>query len=90
MTVESFLDDIRTASTRTSYVSGICSFIHFIYSLPPIKGERRTKEERDICFKKCNDYLKETRNHGDDIIACSSLLRGESVKSTRISEGNKV
>ena len=40
MTVESFLDDIRTASTRTSYVTGVCSFIHFIYSLPPIKGER--------------------------------------------------
>jgi len=69
MTVESFLDDIRTASTRTSYVTGICAFIHFIYSLPAIKGERRTKEEREICFKKCNEYLKETRNHGDDLIA---------------------
>jgi integrase len=69
MTVESFLDDIRMASTRTSYVTGICSFIHFIYSLPPIKGERRTKEEREICFKKCDEYLKEKRNHGDDLIA---------------------
>jgi integrase len=69
MTVKSFLDDIRTASTRTSYVTGICSFIHFIYSLPPIKGERRTIEEREICFDKCNEYLKEKRNHGDDIVA---------------------
>jgi len=69
MTVETFLDDIRTASTRTSYVTGICSFIHYIYSLPDLKGERRTKEEREICFKKCNEYLEETRNHGDDLIA---------------------
>jgi integrase len=69
MSVESFLSDIRTASTRTSYVTGICTFIHFIYSLPPIKGERRTKEERDICFKKCNEYLEDTRNYGDDLIA---------------------
>jgi integrase len=69
MSVESFLSDIRTASTRTSYVTGICAFIHFIYSLPPIKGDRRTKEERDICFKKCNDYLEDTRNYGDDLIA---------------------
>ena len=69
MSVESFLSDIRTASTRTSYVTGICTFIHFIYSLPPIKGERRTKEERDICFKKCNEYLEDSRNHGDDLIA---------------------
>jgi uncharacterized protein YxjI len=28
-------------SVRNLYVIGICSFIHFIYSLPPIKGERR-------------------------------------------------
>jgi len=69
MTVETFLSDIRADSTRTSYVTGICSFIHFIYSLPPIKGERRTREERDICFKKCNEYLQDTRNYGDDLIA---------------------
>jgi integrase len=69
MTVESFLDDIRTASTRTSYVTGICAFIHFIYSLPPIKGERRSKDEREICFKKCNEYLEDSRNHGDDLVA---------------------
>ena len=68
MSVESFLSDIRTASTRTSYVTGICSFIHFIYSLPPISGDRRTKEERDICFKKCDEYLEDTRNHGDDLV----------------------
>ena len=69
MTVESFLDDIRTASTRTSYVTGICTFIHFIYSLPRIKGERRTKEEREMCLKKCDEYLEEKRNHGDDLVA---------------------
>jgi len=69
MTVETFLDDIRTDSTRTSYVTGICTFIHFIYSLPPIKGERRSKDEKEICFQKCNEYLEETRNHGDDLIA---------------------
>jgi len=68
MSVESFLSDIRTASTRTSYVTGICSFIHFIYSLPPISGNRRTKEERDLCFKKCDEYLEDTRNHGDDLV----------------------
>ncbi len=69
MTVKSFLDDIRMASTRTSYVTGICTFIHFIYSLPPIKGKRRTKEEREIYFKKCDEYLEENRNYGDDLIA---------------------
>ncbi|WP_292424279.1 tyrosine-type recombinase/integrase [Methanoregula sp.] len=69
MTVKSFLDDIRMASTRTSYVTGICTFIHFIYCLPPIKGKRRTKEEREIYFKKCDEYLEENRNYGDDLIA---------------------
>ena len=55
--------------TRTSYVTGICTFIHFIYSLPPIKGKRRTKKEREIYFKKCDEYLEENRNYGDDLIA---------------------
>lgn len=69
MAAGSVPDAMHTGSARASYLTGICSFIHFIYSLPPIKGERRTKEEREICFKKCNEYLKETRNHGDNLIA---------------------
>jgi integrase len=69
MTVETFLDDIRAPATRTSYVTGICAFVQFIYSLPSPQRMRRTKEERDRCFKKCDEYLKETRNHGDDLVA---------------------
>jgi len=30
------------------------------------QGERRTK--RKICFKKYNENLKESRNHGDDLM----------------------
>lgn len=68
MTVEAFLSECRTDSTRINYTTGICTFIHMVYSLPNIKGERRTKEERELCFKKCNEYIKEKRNNADDLI----------------------
>ena len=65
--IEDFLEEYPSKSTRTGYLSGLCSFVECLFGLPREPGIRRTEEQREKCIEKLEQYLGEDRNYGDDL-----------------------
>jgi integrase len=82
--VTEFLKDKRTDSTRTAYFSGLCSFVECIYGLPEKTGLRRTKEHRQKCIEKIDQYMTEDRNYGDDLTSLIKYLEKRNASPQQI------
>ena len=79
-----FLKEKRTDSTRTAYFSGLCSFVECIYGLPEKTGLRRTKEHRQTCIEKIDQYVTEDRNYGDDLTSLIKYLEKRNASPQQI------
>jgi len=85
--LQEFLKDYDNASTRSGYQSALYAFIKYVYTIkPPVgrKNVRHTTPEDKVKYEALIDkYLKEKRNHKDDVMGFRTSMKDRPPLSQR-------